>query len=91
MVKAIDGRRAAGMRLLAVVVQHAELAVLPEGRWTSEASEGRLMDSEGSVWFIADGGLSVQRLQLLSCRCVCAELTTYQDGAEVSREMGPAS
>ncbi|MFD8446235.1 hypothetical protein ACFV11_27180 [Streptomyces globisporus] len=90
-VKAIDGKRAGGLRLLAVVMQHAELSVLPAGRWTSEASEGRLMDPDGAVWFIEDGGLAVQRLRFLLCACECAELTTYRDGVEVSRFVGAAS
>ncbi|MCP9209962.1 hypothetical protein [Streptomyces cucumeris] len=87
-VKPVDGRRAAGARLLAVVMQHAELAALPPGVWTSEASEGRLMDADGGVWFIEDGGRAVQRLRFLLCRCGCAELTTYRDGRELSREVG---
>ncbi|MEW2082349.1 hypothetical protein [Streptomyces sp. NPDC005283] len=89
-VKPVDGKSAAGMRLLTVVMQHAELAVLPEGAWTSEASEGRLMDPEGSVWLIEDGGLAVSRVVPLSCPCECAELTTYMDGEEISRQVGPA-
>ncbi|MCD9145787.1 hypothetical protein [Streptomyces albireticuli] len=91
MVKAIDGRTAAGVRLLTVVVEHAEASAMPSGRWLTEASEGRLMDVEGSVWFVVEDGLEVQRLRMLSCPCSCAELTVYQDGREISRTVGAAA
>ncbi|MFJ7154643.1 hypothetical protein ACIQUQ_06865 [Streptomyces sp. NPDC101118] len=90
-VKAIDGKRAAGARLLAVVVQHAPTEVLPVGGWVSEASAGRLMDAEGGVWFMGDGGLAVERLVCLPCACACWEMTTFRDGAEIFREVGPTS
>ncbi|MEH0543267.1 hypothetical protein QA802_09335 [Streptomyces sp. B21-105] len=89
-VKAIDGKRAGGVRLLAVVVQHAVLSALPPGGWTSEASQGRLMDAQGDVWLVEDGGLCVKRVHMMPCRCACAELTTYRDGVEVSRVVGAA-
>ncbi|GAA1557294.1 hypothetical protein [Streptomyces globosus] len=88
-VRAIDGRAAAGARLLALVVEHAAVEALPAGDWVSEASAGRLMDAEGGVWFVGDGGVGVQRLLYLACPCGCAELTAYQDGAEVSRDVTP--
>lgn len=90
-VKAIDGKRAAGVRLLTVVVQHVPADALPEGGWVSEASAGRLMDAEGGVWFMGDGGLAVERMLQLPCDCAHWELTTYQDGAEIFRQVGPTS
>ncbi|WP_405830791.1 MULTISPECIES: hypothetical protein [unclassified Streptomyces] len=90
-VKAIDGREAAGVRLLTFVVEHADPEALPAGGWVSEASAGRLMDAEGGVWFVAEGGQGVTRLKYLSCGCACPELTTYQDGAEIFREVAPTS
>jgi hypothetical protein len=89
--KAIDGKTAGGVRLLCVVMQHVPAEALPEGRWLTEASAGRLMDAEGSVWFLDDGGLAVQRMLQLPCPCSCWELTTYQDGTEIFREVGPTS
>ncbi|WP_332758916.1 hypothetical protein [Streptomyces sp. MT206] len=89
--KAIDGKTAGGVRLLCVVMQHAPTEALPAGRWLTEASAGRLMDAEGGVWFLDDGGESVQRMLQLPCGCAHWELTTYQDGAEIFREVGPTS
>ncbi|GGK18250.1 hypothetical protein GCM10011583_57650 [Streptomyces camponoticapitis] len=89
-VKAIDGKQAAGVGLLTVVLEHASSGVMPEGTWMSEAIEGRLMDPERSVWLIEDGGLAVSRVRLLSCPCECAEVTVYVDGAEVSRDVAPS-
>ncbi|MER6252332.1 hypothetical protein ABT224_13330 [Streptomyces sp. NPDC001584] len=89
--KAIDGKTAGGVRLLCVVMLHAPAEVLPEGQWLTEASAGRLMDAEGGVWFMGDGGLAVQRMLQLPCACAHWELTTYQDGAEIFREVGPTS
>lgn len=89
--KAIDGRTAGGVRLLCVVMQHVPTEVLPEGRWLTEASAGRLMDAEGGVWFMGDGGLAVERMLQLPCACAHWELTTYRDGAEIFRQVGPTS
>ncbi|MFG2413317.1 hypothetical protein [Streptomyces goshikiensis] len=90
-VRAIDGKEAAGARLLTFVVEHADPEALPSGGWVSEASAGRLMDADGAVWFIAEGGQGVARLKYLACTCSCPELTTYRDGAEIFREVGPTS
>lgn len=90
-VKAIDGKEAAGVRLLTFVMEHADPEVLPPGGWTSQASAGRLMDADGGVWFMGDGGLAVERMVQLPCRCACWELTTYRDGAEIFRQVGPTS
>ncbi|MCY0931177.1 hypothetical protein OTB20_34350 [Streptomyces sp. H27-H1] len=89
--KAIDGKTAGGVRLLIDVMRHAPSSVLPTGRWLTESSAGRLMDAEGGVWFMGDGGLAVERMLQLPCPCAHWELTTYQDGAEIFRRVGPIS
>ncbi|MFE5898031.1 hypothetical protein ACFQ67_11500 [Streptomyces sp. NPDC056488] len=87
-LRAIDGKTAGGVRLFCVVTQHAPLSVLPAGQWLTEASAGRLMDAKGGVWFMGDGGESVQRMLQLPCACEHWELTTFQDGSEIFRRVG---
>lgn len=84
-VHAIDGTEAEGVRMALVVLQHAEQA--PDGSLASSVSLRAVMDAHGGTWFVlAD---RVQRMLDLACGCH-AELTTYQDGSEIDRTVGPA-
>lgn len=86
-VRVLDGSEAAGMRLLAAVVEHAER--VPGGGWSFSAAQRALVDSEGAVWTLSEGGAAVERLVFLSCPCECGEVTEYRDGEEISRCVGP--
>ncbi|MFB7474576.1 hypothetical protein [Kitasatospora sp. NPDC056184] len=80
----MDGTEAQGVGVVLAVLRHAETE--PPRPWTVACSEGRLLDGDGAVWTIEDG--QAVRLLALPCRCGCTELTTYKDGAEISRFVG---
>ncbi|WP_435245868.1 hypothetical protein [Streptomyces sp. NRRL F-5630] len=82
-IRALDGRQAAGTGLVLDMLEHAEFA--PPGPWTVDTGRAAVLDGEGAVWVIGEGDVS--RLLALSCRCGHLELTTYRDGAEVSRKV----
>jgi len=84
-VRAVGGTEAAGTCLVLSVLQHAERP--PEGPWTADVGQRSVMDGAGAVWFVERR--SVARVVALSCPCGCAELTTFRQGAEVERSVGP--
>ncbi|WP_086800578.1 hypothetical protein [Streptomyces caniscabiei] len=88
LIRTLDGREAAGMRLLLAVIEHVDSTDSLRGPWASEGDERRLMDGRGDVWFVAADFGSVERVSFLLCPCGCAEVTTYADGAEVGRVVG---
>ncbi len=88
VVRPLNGSRPAGVLLLLAVQEHAEVDAVRGGAWLTDAAGGRLMDSAGAVWEVSAG--LVRRIVFLSCRCSCTEVTTYRDGAEVARIVGPA-
>ncbi|MEU0198754.1 MULTISPECIES: hypothetical protein [unclassified Streptomyces] len=86
-VHTLDGTEAAGTRLVLAVLEHAETA--PVGPFTAELGMAAVVDGDGAVWFV--GTDDVGRLVPLGCRCEHVELTTYRDGAEISRTVGTTS
>ncbi|MFJ4339390.1 hypothetical protein [Streptomyces sp. NPDC088915] len=86
-LRPLNGSVPAGTRLLLSVLEHG--AALPEGVWLSDAAGRRLMDKESAVWSVEADGTVVQRTVFLLCTCSCVEVTTYQDGSETSRIVGP--
>jgi hypothetical protein len=88
LIRPLDGREAAGARLLLAVIEHVDSTDTLRGPWVSETDERRIMDGRGDVWFVAGDFGSVQRVSLLLCPCACAEVTTYANGAEVRRVVG---
>ncbi|MEU4487355.1 hypothetical protein AB0H94_21165 [Streptomyces purpurascens] len=80
-VRTLDGTDAAGTQLVLAVLEHAESA--PVGPWTADLGRAAVLDGSGAVWFVGTGDVS--RLVSLPCACGHTELTTYRDGAEISR------
>lgn len=85
-VRAVDGTEPQGAALVLAVLRHAEKA--PDGPWAASPRMSAVTDATGTVWFVE--GDQVSRLVPLSCRCACAEVTTYSGGVEISRIVGPA-
>ncbi|GGT86479.1 hypothetical protein [Streptomyces coeruleorubidus] len=83
-VRTLDGTEAAGTQLVLAVLEHAETA--PVGPWTAQLGMAAVVDGSGAVWFV--GTDDVGRLVSLPCECEHVELTTYKDGAEISRTVG---
>ncbi|MFD9255413.1 hypothetical protein [Streptomyces bottropensis] len=88
LIRTLDGREAAGVRLLLAVIEHVDSTDALRGPWASDSDDRRIMDGRGDVWFVADDFGSVKRVSLLLCPCACAEVTTYAGGAEVGRVVG---
>jgi hypothetical protein len=86
-VRTLDGTEAAGTQLVLAVLEHAETA--PRGPWTADLGRAAVLDGSGAVWFVGEG--DVGRLVQLPCACEHVELTTYRDGAEVSRTITATS
>lgn len=82
-VRSLDGRESVGTVLVLAVLEHAETA--PDGPYAAHEGLGAVVDGSGAVWFVDEA--SVARLVPLSCRCECAELTTYRHGVEIGREV----
>ncbi|WP_330347498.1 hypothetical protein [Streptomyces sp. NBC_00582] len=86
-VRTLDGTEAAGTVLVLAVLEHAETA--PRGPFTAELGMAAVVDGDGAVWFVGEG--DVGRLVPLACACEHVELTTYKDGAEISRTVSSSS
>lgn len=82
-VRHVDGTEPAAHAVVLDVIKHAES--VPDGPWTVHVGQRAAQGPDGALWLVQDA--SVVRVLPLPCPCEHIEVTEYQDGAELSREV----